>query len=104
MNCYSHNPSEGKLNVLQAHIQYSGDNVVDMIKKSICSLSFLPVSTNIINQTTKKQINTNLSSWLVDNATNTNMDINIIQVDNYDVSMLDSIIHVNEIKARIQDK
>ena len=99
LECYSRVPKKDKLNVLQSHLQYIPKNVNEIIKNKLFKLSFLPSRVNILEYTKEHKINKNLAKWLLLNANNKDVNINIIEVDNYSPEILEAIIKVNIIKS-----
>ncbi len=99
LSCYAPFPSENKLNVLQAHMQYSGKNVTQIMGKNILKFSIMPSSSNMLSYTKRQKINEKLANWLLKNSDNSSYNLNIIQVDNYEPDLLSTIIKVNKQKA-----
>ena len=88
-----------KLNVLQAHLQYNGNNVTEIVKNNLFKFTFLPSKVNLLDYTSEQQINKKLAKWLLKNANNKKININIIEVDNYKPELIKTIININRIKA-----
>lgn len=95
LNCYAPFPKLNKLNVLQAHIQYNGSNILKIIGENILQLTWMPYSSNILNNTQREKINENISNWIIKNATNREFNINVVDVDNYQPFLINSAIIVN---------
>lgn len=99
LDCYSKVPEKRKLNVLQAHLQYNGNNVTEIVKNNLFKFTFLPSKVNLLDYTSEQQINKKLAKWLLKNANNKKININIIEVDNYNPILIKTIIKINRIKA-----